>query len=245
MQAKKVGQWRVRQHAGGDPGEWSEGCWSSVMLARWAEQTSQEVTMSLDYQEGDGPTEKRMTESRCGQMASEVCSRINNWHKNNQAKERKRGNYLFGGKDIIKMLSLQYIAINNTDIIMQTLNIYAYWGKGITWESRLESRQEGPRAFTLNSGLLVSCSVLSDSLQPHGLHRARLPRPPPSFIVCSRPLSRWCHLTISASVFRPFSYAQSSPASDCFPISRLFQSGGQSTGVSASVLPVNIQSWFP
>ena len=123
MQAKKVGQWRVRQHAGGDPGEWSEGCWSSVMLARWAEQTSQEVTMSLYYQEGDGPTEKRMTESRCGQMASEVCSRINNWHKNNQAKERKRGNYLFGGKDIIKMLSLQYIAINNTGIIMQTLNI--------------------------------------------------------------------------------------------------------------------------
>ena len=45
--------------------------------------------MSLYHQEGDGPTEKRMmTESRCGQMASEVCSQINNWHLNNQRKEK-------------------------------------------------------------------------------------------------------------------------------------------------------------
>ena len=63
-------------------------------------------------------------------------------------------------------------------------------------------------------------------------------------ILC--PLSRWCHLTISSSVF-PFSFhPQSSPASGSLPMSQLFISGGQSliASASASVLPINIQSWF-
>ena len=62
----------------------------------------------------------------------------------------------------------------------------------------------------------------------------------------TRPLSQWCHPTISSSVV-PFSRLQSFPASWSFPMSQLFASGGQSIRVSASasVLPMNIQDWFP
>ena len=63
----------------------------------------------------------------------------------------------------------------------------------------------------------------------------------------SSPFSWWCHPTISPSA-TPFSFClQSLPASGSFPMSQLFSSGGQSTGVSASasVLPINIQGWFP
>ena len=63
----------------------------------------------------------------------------------------------------------------------------------------------------------------------------------------SRPLSQWCHPTISFSVLPFFSCLQSFPASGSFPMSQFFISGGQSIGVSASasVLPMNIQDWFP
>ena len=63
---------------------------------------------------------------------------------------------------------------------------------------------------------------------------------------CRTPQNRWCHPTISSFVI-PFSCLQSFPASGSFPMSQLFTSGGQSTGVSAlaSVLPMNIQDWFP
>ena len=60
-------------------------------------------------------------------------------------------------------------------------------------------------------------------------------------------LNRWCHPTISSSVV-PFSfYLKSFPASGSFPMNQIFASGGQSIGVSASasVLPMNIQDWFP
>ena len=61
----------------------------------------------------------------------------------------------------------------------------------------------------------------------------------------SCPLSRWCHSAISCSV-TPFSCPQSFSTSGSFPTSQLFPSGGQSIGASASasVLPMNIQSWF-
>ena len=60
-------------------------------------------------------------------------------------------------------------------------------------------------------------------------------------------LSRWCHLTILFSVIPFSSCLQSFPASGSFPVSQFFTSGGQSIGVSASasVLPMNIQDWFP
>ena len=71
---------------------------------------------------------------------------------------------------------------------------------------------------------------------------------PLTFGVCSNscPSSRWCHPTISYSV-TPFSYLQSFPASGSFPVSQYFTSGGQSIWIlaSASVLPKNIQDWFP
>ena len=88
---------------------------------------------------------------------------------------------------------------------------------------------------------------MPNSLRSHGLQHTRPPCPSPTPGAYSniRPLSRWCHPTISSSVFPLSSYIQSFPASGSFQMSQLFTSGGQSTGVSASVLPTNIQDWFP
>ena len=97
--------------------------------------------------------------------------------------------------------------------------------------------------------LLFSLSVMSDSSRPHVLQHARPPCPSPSPEACSNscPLSRWCHPTISPSVVPFSSCFQSFPASGSFPMSQLSASGGQSIGASASasVLPMNIQDWFP
>ena len=80
-----------------------------------------------------------------------------------------------------------------------------------------------------------------------GLQQGRLPYPSLSPRVCSSscPLSWWCHLTISSSVV-PVSCLQSFRASESFPMSQFFTSGGQSIGgsVSESVLPMKIQHWF-
>ena len=96
--------------------------------------------------------------------------------------------------------------------------------------------------------LLFRCSVMSNTLQPHELQHTRLPCPSPFPGVCSNscPLSQWCHPTISSchpllllpSVF---------PASESYLMRWLFTSCGQSIGASASgsVLPMNIQGWFP
>ena len=90
---------------------------------------------------------------------------------------------------------------------------------------------------------LFSCSVMSDSLWPHGLQHARPPCPSPSPGACSDSC-QWCHATISTSLV-PFSCLQSSPASRPSLVSQFFASGGQSVGASASasVLLVNIQDW--
>ena len=86
------------------------------------------------------------------------------------------------------------------------------------------------------------------TLQPHRLQHTRPPCPWPTsgIYLNSCPLSRWCHPTISSSVI-PFSRLQSFPASGSFQMSRFFTLGSQSIGVSAttSVLPMNIQDWFP
>ena len=93
-----------------------------------------------------------------------------------------------------------------------------------------------------------SHSVVSDSLQPHGLQHSRLPCPSPTPRAYSNscPLSQWCHPTISSSVVPFSSCPQSFPASGSFQMSQFFTSGGQRIGVStsASVLPINIQGWF-
>ena len=92
-----------------------------------------------------------------------------------------------------------------------------------------------------------SCSIVSNSLRPHGVQHARLlcPSPSPGGYSNSCPSSRWCHRTILFSVIPFSSCLQSFPASGSFPMSQFFTSGGQSIGASASVLPMNIQDWFP
>ena len=90
---------------------------------------------------------------------------------------------------------------------------------------------------------------MANTLWPHGLQHNRLPSPSrtPRAYSNSCPLSRWCHSTISSSVIPFPSCLQSFLASGFFPMSQLFTSGGQNVGFSAStsVLPTNIQDWFP
>ena len=103
--------------------------------------------------------------------------------------------------------------------------------------------------LSIASSVQFSCSVVSNFLQPHGLQHARLPSPSPTSEAYSNscPSSRWCHPTISSSVLPSSSRLQSFSTSGAFPMSQFFASGGQSIGVSASVsvLPMNIQDWFP
>ena len=108
--------------------------------------------------------------------------------------------------------------------------------------------------FTLDSVhpfflLLFGHYVVSDSLWPHELRHTRLPCPSLSPGVCSNscPLSQRCHPTISSSVIPFSSCLQSFPASESFPVSGFFASGGQSIGASAlaPVPPMNIYGWFP
>ena len=108
-----------------------------------------------------------------------------------------------------------------------------------------------PKIYVLISSywsVQFSWSVVSNSLRPHGLQHTRLPcpLPTPGAYSNSCPLSWWCHLTIFPSVVPFSSYLQSFPASGSL-MSQLFPSGGQSIGASASasVLPMNIQDWFP
>ena len=94
-----------------------------------------------------------------------------------------------------------------------------------------------------------SCSVVSDSLRPHGLQHTTLPCSSPTPGACSNswPLSQWCHPTILSSVIPFSSCLQSFPTSGSFQMSQFFASGGQSIGVSASASapPKNIQDWSP
>ena len=104
------------------------------------------------------------------------------------------------------------------------------------------------RTSKANMCFIVVQSLNCVQLWPHGLQHSRLPCPPLSPGVYSNSclLSQWCDPTISSFV-TPFSCPQSFPASGSFPMSRLFTSGGETAGASAStsVLPMNIQGWFP
>ena len=105
------------------------------------------------------------------------------------------------------------------------------------------------KKLTSESVSQFSHSVMSDSLRPHELQHARLPCPSQTPRACSNscPSSQWWHPTLSSSVLSFFSCLQYFPASGSFQMSQFFASGGQSIGVSASasVLPMNIQDWFP
>ena len=99
------------------------------------------------------------------------------------------------------------------------------------------------------SSIQFSPSVMSNSLWPHGLQHTGPPYPAqtPGVYSNSCPLSQWYHPTISSSAIPFCSHFQSFPATGSFQINQFFTSGGQSIGVlaSASVLPMNIQDWFP
>ena len=99
------------------------------------------------------------------------------------------------------------------------------------------------------SSVQFSHSVVSNSLWPHESQDARPPCPSstPGVHSDSCPSSRWCHPAISSSVVPYSSCPQSLPPSESFPMSQLFAWADQSTGVSAlvSFLPVNTQDWSP
>ena len=133
----------------------------------------------------------------------------------------------------------------------------AHWQPGIGaqgWISKEGAAPKVPGKTTslqqyLWGSVQFRHSVVSDSLWPHGLQHTRPPCPSPAPGVYSNscPLSQWCHPNISSSVIPFSSCLQSFPASGSFLMSQLFESGGQSIGVSASasVLPMKIQDWFP
>ena len=108
----------------------------------------------------------------------------------------------------------------------------------LTWGSR----QDKDCSLACCCSLAKSCPIL----QPHGLQHPRLPCPSPSPGAFSNscPLSHSCRPAILSSVV-PFSYLQSFPALGSFLMSQLFTAGGQNNRASASVIPVNIQCWFP
>ena len=99
------------------------------------------------------------------------------------------------------------------------------------------------------SSVQFSRSVVSDSLWPHEPQHTRPPCPSPTPRVHTNPypLCQWCHPTILSSVVPFSSCLQSFPASGSFQMSQFFASGCWTIGVSvsASVLPMNIQDWFP
>ena len=138
------------------------------------------------------------------------------------------------------MQALEYFRDIERRVKQSILSFFLLWG--ICKLNVFITHSEGPQFSQF------SCSVVSDSLRPHGPQHARLhcPSSTPGAYANSCPLSWWCHPIISSSVV-PFSYLQSFLASGSFLMSQFFASGGQSIGVSASasVLPMNIQDWFP
>ena len=125
---------------------------------------------------------------------------------------------------------------------MQTLTVACKWIGFILKEKKYKALS------TDTQSVQFSCSVMSNSLQPHRMQHVGLPCPSPTLGACSNscPLSQWCHPNISSSAVPFSSCPQCFPASGSFPRNQFFTSGGQSVGVSASasVLPMNIHEWF-
>ena len=116
------------------------------------------------------------------------------------------------------------------------------------WE--IKQFNQGSEGWDPNSGSdHFSHWVVYNTLWPHWPQHARPPCPSPAPGDCSDSCrwSPWCHPTISSSVVPFSSCLQPFPASGSFPKSQFFAPGGQSIGASASasVLPMNIQDWFP
>ena len=135
---------------------------------------------------------------------------------------------------IVFLLAILYLNVTKT-----------FW---VTRTSCFKQIVMGNEKWILYSSVHFSRSVVSDSFPPHGLQHTRPPCPSPTPVVHSNscPLSQWCHPTISSSV-APSPPAQYFPASRSFQMNQLSTSGSQSIGASASasILPMNIQDWFP
>ena len=107
-----------------------------------------------------------------------------------------------------------------------------------------EKQESGVNRYEMIASIravqLLRCVRLCDTRPP-------CPSPTPGVHSNSCPSSRWCHPSISSSVVPFSSCLQSFPASGSLLMSQFFVSGGQSIGASASasVLPMNIQDWFP
>ena len=124
----------------------------------------------------------------------------------------------------------------------------------ITFEQRPERGKDltmqisGIIAFQSDVNIqFISVTQSCLTLQPHESQHARppCPSPAPGIHPNSCPSGWWCHPAMSSSVIPFSSCPQSLPASESFPMSQLFASGSQSIGASSSVLPMNIQDWFP
>ena len=138
-----------------------------------------------------------------------------------------------------------YLVMVSARKLLKTLN-----GKMRPWGEMSDDEYLTSIKRNLNIySVQFSCSVVSDSLQPHKSQHTRPPCPSPSPRVHSnaRPSSQWCHPAISSCVIPFSSCPQSLPASGSFPVSQRFAWGGQSTGVSALALflPKNTQGWSP
>jgi len=109
-----------------------------------------------------------------------------------------------------------------------------------------ESPEKPNIKCSVSSVQSLSCVQLFATYGPYHA-KPPCPSPTPGVYSNSWPLSQWCHPTTSSSVLPFSSHLQSFPASGSFQMSQLFPSSGQSIGVSASasVLPPNIQDWFP
>ena len=127
------------------------------------------------------------------------------------------------------MLHLTPLRFSSTNHLL-----IAYWVRGIKtyncWYRNIDN---------IHWMVQFSCSVVFDSLRPHGLQHTRLPCPSPTPEVGDA-------IQPSHPLLSPSPPAFKDPASGSFPVSQFFASGGQSTGVSASTpaLPMNIQNWF-
>ena len=120
------------------------------------------------------------------------------------------------------------------------------WKKSYDQPRQCIKKQRHYFADKFNSVQLLSCVQLCD---PMYYSTTGLPvhQQLQELTLTQCPSSQWCHPTISSPVDPFSSFLQSFPASGYFQMSQFFTSGGQRTGVSAlaSVLPLNIQDWFP
>ena len=108
-------------------------------------------------------------------------------------------------------------------LIQFILNIKKFWKGAVRFYSINSLCMWQHSLCIMNHFTHFSCSVMSNSLQPHGLQYAGLLYPSPTPGACSNSclLSQWCHPTISSSII-PFSCLQSSPESGSFPMSQFF-----------------------